>query len=100
MNTTTYLNLDCVALKNDAVELLVTQSVGPRIIRLNLPGGDNLLAELPDLTLDCPGSGPMHLWGGHRLWHAPEVKRRTYLPDDQPVSAPQMHRATAGAVEC
>ncbi|GAB4431909.1 MAG: hypothetical protein Kow0031_13160 [Anaerolineae bacterium] len=82
----TFLGLECVSLKNSAIELLVTQSTGPRIIRLGLPGGSNLLAELPDLLLDCPGRGQMHLWGGHRLWHSPEVKQRTYLPDDQPVS--------------
>lgn len=82
----TFLGLDCVSLKNAAIELLVTQSVGPRIIRLGLPGGNNLLAELPDVTLDYGGSDVAHLWGGHRLWHSPEVKRRTYLPDDLPVS--------------
>ena len=24
----------------------------------------------------------MRLWGGHRLWHAPETAVRTYIPDD------------------
>ncbi len=73
-------------LKNDSLELLVSQSEGPRLIWLSLPGGPNLMAELSDATLDCPDVGPMHLWGGHRLWPAPEVKRRTYLPDDQPLA--------------
>lgn len=86
METTNFLNLECVPLKNESLELLVTQSVGPRIIRLSLSGGENILAELPEFTLDCPGTGKMNLWGGHRLWHAPEVKRRTYLPDNQPVT--------------
>lgn len=86
MGTVKFMNLECVQLKNDAVELLITQSVGPRIIRLGFSGGDNLLAELPEVALDCPGSGQMHVYGGHRLWHSPEVKARTYLPDDDPVS--------------
>jgi len=86
MGTITFLGLDCIPLKNNSLELLVTQSVGPRIIRLSLLGAENLLAELPDVMLDCPGTGKMNLWGGHRLWHAPEVKRRTYLPDNQPVT--------------
>jgi hypothetical protein len=86
MQTTEFLDLECVSLKNEAVELLVTRSVGPRIIRLSVPGGKNLLAELPGFTLDCPGSGQMNLWGGHRLWHSPEVKARTYLPDNDPVT--------------
>ena len=92
METTTFLNLECVQLKNEALELLVTKSVGPRILRLSLAGGENLLAELPDVILDCPGSGSMHLWGGHRLWHAPEKRSRTYLPDNDPVEITEIER--------
>jgi hypothetical protein len=83
METVKFLGLDCVQLKNDSLELLVTQSVGPRLIRLSLAGGENLLAELPEAALDCPGAGKLNLWGGHRLWHAPEMRRRTYIPDNQ-----------------
>lgn len=86
LETTRYLNLDCVRLANTAVSLLITQSVGPRILQLSLPGGDNLFAELPDFTLDCPNKGLFHVWGGHRLWHAPEKASRTYLPDNEPVA--------------
>ncbi len=86
METTHFLNLDCVRLMNESIELLVTQSVGPRIIRLSFLEGKNLLAELPDLELDCPGKDEkLKLYGGHRLWHAPQVEERTYLPDNQPV---------------
>jgi hypothetical protein len=59
--------------------------VGPRVISLSLAGGENLFADLPDFTIDCPGVGPYHIYGGHRLWHAPEDPRRTYIPDDNPV---------------
>ncbi|MCB0172264.1 MAG: hypothetical protein KDJ97_17075 [Anaerolineae bacterium] len=90
METTTFLDLDCIRLKNDALELLVTQSAGPRIIYLSRPGGDNLLAELPGVTLDCPDADPLTLWGGHRLWHAPELRRRTYLPDNQPLTVTEI----------
>lgn len=31
----------------------------------------------------------MHVRGGHRLWHAPEVPARTYLPDSDPVAITQ-----------
>ena len=87
METTRFLNLSCVRLRNSALELLVTQSVGPRIIRLSLTDGENVLAELPDLAIDCPGhSEKMNFWGGHRLWHAPQVPSRTHLPDNQPVT--------------
>lgn len=79
------VGLDCVELSNGAVDLLVPSGVGPRILSLRANGGDNLLAELPDFTVDWPGGEPPKLWGGHRLWHAPEVPLRTYWPDDQAV---------------
>ncbi|MBI5952852.1 MAG: hypothetical protein HY865_14440 [Chloroflexi bacterium] len=83
--TVNFLGLDCLSLKNENLKLLVPQSIGPRILSLSLNGGENLLAELPDAVLECPGSGELHLYGGHRLWHAPEEPSRTYLPDNFPV---------------
>jgi len=80
-----YLGLNCVELSNEQLTLWVTRSVGPRIIALIAKEGQNLFASLPDTTLECPGKGEFHLYGGHRLWHAPENPRRTYLPDDSPV---------------
>ncbi len=82
MKTTRFLGLECVEASNGLLSLLVTQSVGPRVISLRVNDGENLFAELPDATLDCPGKGAFHFYGGHRLWHAPEDPRRTYLPDD------------------
>lgn len=85
MKTIQFLGLECIEIKNDFLSLLVTKSVGPRLISLRFKGGDNIFAELPETTLECPGNGILKLWGGHRLWHAPEDSRRTYIPDDQPV---------------
>jgi len=81
LERTQFLGLECVRLANPALQLLITSSLGPRIIALNLAGGGNLFAEIPDFTLECPGRGELHLWGGHRFWHAPESAERTYLPD-------------------
>ncbi len=83
---TKLLGQECVSLENGALELLVTQSVGPRILSLRFEDGENLMAELPDFAMDCPGIGTFHFYGGHRLWHAPEEPSRTYLPDDSPVN--------------
>jgi hypothetical protein len=83
---THFAGYDCVGLENEALGLWVTRSVGPRIIGLALPGGANLLAELPGETLECPGRGTFSFYGGHRLWYAPEDPQRTYLPDDAPVT--------------
>jgi hypothetical protein len=60
--------------------------VGPRALALLTGDGANAFVELPDMTLPCPGSEPIHLRGGHRLWAAPEDPRVTYRPDDDPVS--------------
>ncbi len=77
---------NCIALANDQVELVVTTDVGPRIIRLALLGGENLLKEVPD-QMGKTGGDDWRPYGGHRFWHAPEVIPRTYAPDNDPVEA-------------
>jgi hypothetical protein len=84
-STVNFLGLECLSLENQNLKLLVSQSAGPRILSLQFKESENLFAELPQVTLDCPGSGALRLYGGHRLWHAPEEPSRTYLPDDAPV---------------
>ena len=84
-NGVSFLGQDCLSLENAKLKLLITKSVGPRILSLRFSDSENLFAELPDVSIDCPGSGALHLYGGHRLWHAPEEPSRTYLPDDSPV---------------
>ena len=85
MNTTRFLDFDCVPLENTAISLLITRSVGPRVISLRFQGGDNLFAELPGFTTECPDGTLFHFYGGHRLWHAPENMPRTYVHDNGPV---------------
>ena len=85
MKTVKFLGQDCVSLENGTIRLLVTQSVGPRVLSFGFQDGENLFAELPDVAAECPGTGTFHFYGGHRLWHAPEEPARTYLPDDTPV---------------
>jgi len=76
--------LACRWLSNGRVRLAVTTGCGPRVVFCGLPGGRNLFAETPGVTLDGP-AGPLRLLGGHRLWYAPEIVERTYWPDDAPV---------------
>ena len=45
-----------------------------------------MLAVLPDAAIDRDGGPPYRLFGGHRLWAAPEVPDITYQPDDRPCS--------------
>lgn len=85
MDTTRFLDCDCIVLNNGAVELLVTQNVGPRILALRPQGHTNIFAELPHTVIERPGEKPFRFWGGHRLWYAPEERAITYLPDDAPL---------------
>ena len=85
MEIENFLGLECNLLENDTLRLRVTRSVGPRILSFGFKDGENLFAELPETVIDYPGGGAFHFYGGHRLWHAPEEPRRTYLPDDSPV---------------
>ena len=81
-----YAGFECTKIKNESLALWVTTSVGPRVIGLELTSGENLFAQLPGATIECPGVGDYQLRGGHRLWQAPEDPKRTYLPDDHPIS--------------
>jgi hypothetical protein len=76
---------NCIRVSNGEVELVATTDVGPRIIRFGFVGGENLLKEYPD-QLGKSGGDRWRIYGGHRLWHAPEEKPRTYALDNGPVS--------------
>jgi hypothetical protein len=74
----------CVRLSNGHIELIATTDVGPRILHLAAPGGDNVLAVL-DEQAGLTGGDEWRIYGGHRLWHAPQSRARTELPDNGPV---------------
>jgi hypothetical protein len=68
-------------LMNDHLRLEYLTQAGPRIVRLCLSGRDeNLLSEQPSAGWDTP-QGRFQLFGGHRLWAAPEGPGVSYLPD-------------------
>jgi hypothetical protein len=76
---------DCLRLTNGHLEVVVTTAVGPRILRFGAVGGQNLLHEVPGHR-GLKGGSEWRSLGGHRLWHAPEAKPRTYAPDNAPVN--------------
>lgn len=84
---------NCYKLSNGAVDVIVTSDIGPRIIAYRLTGGANMLAEMSASDKVETEFGVWHPWGGHRLWHAPEEKPRTYVPDDSPVRVKQENGA-------
>jgi len=75
----------CVKISNGVVDLLVTVEVGPRIIRFGFEGRDNILCENTDYKVKS-GDEYWYIYGGHRLWHAPEANPRTYYPDNYPIN--------------
>ncbi len=77
---------NCVRLSNEQIELVATTDVGPRVLRLGFKGGQNLFKEWKD-QLGQTGGDKWNIYGGHRLWHAPEVQPRTYAPDNAPVES-------------
>lgn len=93
LETTEFGGWDAVRLANGDAELVVTTSVGPRIIRYGLINGPNAFAVLPD-TQGQSGGDTWQPYGGHRLWHAPEAMPRSYFPDTDAYGMPVMEGDT------
>lgn len=72
---------ESVRVANGTIELLAPTTIGPRIVRFGFAGGRNEFRIFPELRDEWPRLG------GHRLWHAPEDRDRTYDPDTDPVDA-------------
>ena len=75
---------NCIRLSNGTVDVIATTDVGPRIIRYGFVGRENELHEDAS-QMGKTGGDEWRGYGGHRLWHAPEAKPRTYWPDNFPV---------------
>lgn len=84
----------CVQITNGLIEALVTVDVGPRVIKLCRVGGTNVMFN--DLARAHFNNGPHYdsyyykgaqwnIYGGHRLWIAPESAPETAYPDNNPV---------------
>lgn len=80
---------NCVRLSNGEVELIATADVGPRIMRFGFIGAENEFVEFPD-DLGKTGGSVHRMYGGHRLWHAPEDMVRTYVPDNDPLTVQEL----------
>lgn len=83
MNTTgDFYGLPTRVLENRHLWLEFLAEAGPRIVRVGLAGSaENLFAETPDISWST-AAGDYFVRGGHRLWHAPEDRRRTSVPDN------------------
>lgn len=66
MEPSNFLGLECNVLENSTLRLLVTRSVGPRVLSFGFKDGKNIFAELPDAMIDYPegDGGEFHFYGG------------------------------------
>jgi hypothetical protein len=70
-----------LCLANGAIAVEVLAEAGPRIVGLRRDGSAaNLLAETPDIGWET-AFGSYELFGGHRLWFAPEDPALVAVPD-------------------
>ncbi len=74
----------CLFMENGIVQLVITLEVGPRIIRYAFVNGENMLCE-KEGQVGTKGGDEWQIYGGHRLWAAPEVHPRTYPNDNFPI---------------
>ncbi|HEX7555254.1 MAG TPA: hypothetical protein VF338_01425, partial [Leptolinea sp.] len=72
---------NCIRIDNSIIEIIATCDVGPRIISCKFTGKENLFYENP-VEIGTTGSHDWVAYGGHRLWAAPELPKRTYYPDN------------------
>ncbi len=97
LETTRFEGWDAIRLSNGDAEVVVTTSAGPRLIRYGLTGGPNAFHVIPE-TRGQSGGDTWMPYGGHRLWHAPEVSPRSYHPDTGAYGMPTLEDGTLKVV--
>ncbi|MBP0990672.1 MAG: hypothetical protein J5874_05810 [Oscillospiraceae bacterium] len=81
----------CLSISNEAMEMYITVDIGPRIIKCNLQGRENLMYEdierkhTHDVSSYYGEGKRWYIIGGHRLWLSPESMPETYYPDNSKV---------------
>jgi len=75
---------NCIRISNDEIELIVTTDIGPRIVRFGYINQQNFFYLVPG-HLGKTGGEEWRIYGGHRLWIAPEAMPGSYNPDNEKV---------------
>jgi hypothetical protein len=75
----------CVIMRNKSVKLIVTTDVGPRIIYFGPVHKDINMFHVRPEQQGLSGSSEWMVYGGHRLWHSPQVGYRPNQPDNEKV---------------
>jgi hypothetical protein len=75
---------NCVRLTNGKIDLVATTDVGPRILRFGFVDDQNFFHLIPEHA-GKTGGNIYRMFGGHRLWIAPEQIPLSYYPDNFPI---------------
>ncbi len=70
---------------NGVVEIVIPLDFGIRITHFSFLGMNNVFFEQPKEMTDLSTPEGWRIYGGHRLWIAPETES-VYYPDNEPVS--------------
>jgi hypothetical protein len=76
---------DCVKITNDLIEVIATTQIGPRVLRFAFHGDDNIFYEAT-AQQGLTGGNDWRIYGGHRLWHGPQIGFRPNEPDNEPIT--------------
>ena len=92
---TEYKNFgECLTVTNGLFEMYITTDIGPRIIKYNPVGKENIMFEDVDRIMNKPAGSLAevyseedywNIYGGHRFWISPESWPVTYYPDNEKV---------------
>lgn len=74
---------NCIRLSNSNVEIVIATDIGLRILSFGFIGGENIFYLSPQ-DLGKRNGDIWRIYGGHRLWVAPETV--PYHPDNDPIS--------------
>jgi len=75
---------DSCKIETDKIEIIIPRIIGPRISYLSLKGKKNLMYEEHEFD-GLSDEDVFHIYGGHRLWHGPQVGNRPEEPDNKPI---------------
>ena len=73
-----------IKLSNGIIDVVATTDIGPRIVRFGFENDVNEF-NLDPKTIGLKGGDEYRYYGGHRLWHSPEDRKRTYVPDNDEI---------------
>lgn len=80
------------SLSNAQIHLDFLTQGALRLVRLfvrDSAAAHNLLAEMPQMSTSTP-FGTYRFFGGHRLWHSPEIFPRTVAPDPETIEVEEI----------